>query len=183
MEATAIEPGSVVGFWREAGPERWFAKDEAFDDAIRARFEAVRAAALTGELDDWEETPEGALALILLLDQFSRNLHRGTARAFEADGKALGIAERALAAGHDAAVEPALKVFFYLPFMHAEQLREQALCVRLCYPLRNDETLHYAREHEHIIRRFGRFPHRNSALGRYTSPAEQAYLDGGGFAG
>ncbi|MYZ48995.1 DUF924 family protein [Propylenella binzhouense] len=186
MSAAPIEnprPADLIAFWRAAGPEKWFAKDDAFDRAIRDGFEAARARALRGEFDAWRAHAEGALALILLLDQFSRNLYRGSPRAYEADPMALSIAREALQSGFDGQIEPALRLFFYLPFMHAENLRDQALCVALCYPLFDSNVLWFAREHERIIRRFGRFPHRNEVLGRHTTPAEQAYVEGGGFAG
>jgi uncharacterized protein (DUF924 family) len=176
-------PHDVVAFWRDAGPEKWFRKDAAFDAAIRQRFGALHEAAAAGRLDGWAENPEGALALILLLDQFSRNLHRGSPLAFAQDVRARSVAERAIAAGFDLAVPADLRLFLYLPFEHSEAIADQERCVRLCHALPDRGLLPYARDHERIIRRFGRFPHRNAALGRHTTPAEQAFLDGGGFAG
>jgi uncharacterized protein (DUF924 family) len=181
--AASGTPAEVVSFWRDAGPQKWFRKDAGFDAALKERFGGLHRSAAAGELDGWAETAEGALALILLLDQFSRNLHRGEAQAFAQDAKAKAIAERAIALGFDRAAEPGLRLFLYLPFEHSESIVDQERCVRLCHALPSGDLLPYARDHERIIRRFGRFPHRNLALGRHTTPAEQAFLDGGGFAG
>ena len=178
-----LGPQDVLAFWRDAGPPKWFAKDDAFDRAIKERFQGLHEAAASGGLDRWGDSPEGALALLLLLDQFSRNLYRGTPKAFAQDAKAREVARKALDAGFDAAVDPTLRQFFYLPFMHSEAIADQVRCVLLCHSLEDHGTLPYALDHERIIRRFGRFPHRNPALGRHTSPAEQAFLDRGGFAG
>ncbi len=172
----------IVGFWRDAGNARWFAKDEGFDAEIGRRFEAAHHAAARRELDDWAATAEGALALLLLLDQFPRNLFRGTAHQFATDPLALSFAEAALAAGHDRAVDEPLRVFFYLPFEHSERLSDQERAVALCAGL-SKQVADFAVIHRDIIARFGRFPHRNSALGRIPSPEEQAFLDGGGFGG
>lgn len=141
------------------------------------------ATPVAGKLDDWAATPAGALALIIVLDQFSRNLGRGTAQAFAGDERALALAVRAVAAGFDPLVEAPLRKFFYMPFMHSERLSDQHRSVLLCHALHDPGTLPYAREHARIIRRFGRFPHRNPILGRHTTPAEAAFLAGGGFAG
>ena len=180
-------PNDVTGFWRTAGPSRWFKKSDAFDEAIRVRFEPMHHAAARGEHDDWAATAEGALALLLLLDQFPRNLYRGSAHAFATDPKARAVARAAILAGHDRAVEANLQPFFYLPFEHSEALADQDESLRLCTDLRDrvgdEDTLKWAGIHRDIIVRFGRFPHRNAALGRVTSPDEQAFLDGGGFGG
>jgi uncharacterized protein (DUF924 family) len=177
------EPNDILDFWLAAGPDRWFAKDTAFDADIRARFLAAHEAAARGDLDGWEATREGALALLILLDQFSRNLHRGSAQTFAADPKARGIAERALARGFDAQTPMPLRQFFYLPFMHSEDLADQERSLALYRALGDAGLLAYAEDHADIIRRFGRFPHRNIVLGRATTEAEQAFLDAGGFAG
>lgn len=178
-------PSDIVSFWREAGPRKWYAKDDAFDAAISARFRPAHEAAARGLLWNWEETAEGALALLLLLDQFPRNLFRGSAHAFATDGSALDVAERAIARGFDAATEGVLRQFFYLPQMHAEDIGAQRRCVEAFEQLGAgfEENLKFAREHLEIIERFGRFPHRNPVLGRITTPQEQAYLESGGFAG
>jgi uncharacterized protein (DUF924 family) len=131
----------------------------------------------------WEATPERALALIVVLDQFPRNMFRGAARMFAADALALAVAKRAVARGFDQKLELPKRNFFYLPFMHAENLAEQESCVALSRQNADENTLKYAELHADIIRRFGRFPHRNAILGRSTTPEEQAFLDAGGFAG
>jgi len=173
---------SLVQFWREAGREKWFRRDDAFDALFRHRFMALHLEAAAREHDGWAETAEGALALMLALDQFPRNAFRGTAHMFATDALALVFAEAAIAAGHDRAVAEELRVFFYLPFMHAEDLGHQERCVALCGPW-GGETLKYAIIHRDIIARFGRFPHRNPVFGRVTTPEEQAFLDAGGFRG
>ena len=176
-------PAGVVAFWRDAGPDKWFAKDEAVDREITERFGALHAAAGAGELDAWANTPEGTLALLILLDQFSRNMFRGSAKTYAQDVKALEIARRAVGAGFDREVDPQMRNFFHLPFRHSESIVDQDRSVALAHALGNAEILRYARHHRDLIRRFGRFPHRNQILGRHSSPAEQAYIDGGGFGG
>ena len=175
-------PADVLGFWRDAGPSRWFRKDSAFDEQFRGRFLTAHEAALRGELDAWAGEAQGALALLILLDQFPRNAFRATPRMFESDAKALEIARQAVRGGFDAQVEADLRNYFYLPFMHSEQLADQDLGVQLARAL-GDEPLRYAIMHRDIIERFGRFPHRNAVLGRTTTPEEQRFLDDGGFAG
>lgn len=183
MTATPLpSPQDVVAFWQQAGPQRWFAKDDGFDAEFKARFAAAHEAAADGRLDGWAHGAEGALALLVLLDQFPRNAFRGSARMFATDARAVAVADAAIAAGHDHAVDPELRRFFYLPFMHSETLADQERCVALCAGL--DENTHdYAVLHRDIIARFGRFPHRNPQLGRDTTPQEQRFLDEGGFAG
>ena len=176
-------PEAVMTFWREAGPDKWFEKDALFDDAIRTRFLATYEAAAEGKLSAWEATPEGVLALTIVLDQFPRNMFRGSARAFATDPLARIVSMRALDRGDDQKIEPTLRGFLYLPLMHSERLADQDRCVALHRALGNAENLKYAEEHADIIRRFGRFPHRNATLGRSTTADEQAFLDGGGFAG
>jgi uncharacterized protein (DUF924 family) len=184
LTENAASPADIVAFWREAGEERWFKKDEAFDRDIAERFATVHADAARGRLADWADTPEGALALILLLDQFSRQLFRGKPQAFAQDGMAVDLARASVDAGHDRSVDPRLRMFFYMPFMHSETIADQQRCVCLFHRLVGaTQGLKYALEHAEIIRRFGRFPHRNAILGRHTTPAEQSFLDGGGFAG
>jgi uncharacterized protein (DUF924 family) len=178
-----IEPTDVVSFWQAAGSEKWFSKDEALDAAIRARFLATYEAAAAGDLAHWERTAEGALALVIVLDQFPRNMFRASARTYAADPLARAVADRALARGFDHAVPADLRTFFYLPFTHSEAVADQERCVALYRALGDAESLRYAEDHADIIRRFGRFPHRNAALGRETTPDEQAFLAGGGFAG
>ncbi|MFG1463690.1 DUF924 family protein [Xanthobacter sp. DSM 24535] len=188
MTASIPTPSDIVTFWRAAGYERWFAADPAFDADVRARLlpaheDAVARGAGATVLPDYETTPEGTLALILLLDQVPRNIFRGTPRAFATDPAALAVANRALGHGFDAHFEPKLRGFFYLPLMHAEDLRVQQRCVALYEKLGAEAELKYALLHRDIIERFGRFPHRNPILGRDMTPQEQAYLAAGGFTG
>ena len=171
---------AVVAFWREAGPSRWFKKDARFDAEFCERFRADHFAAARGELEDWLQHPESALALILLLDQYPRNSFRGTGHMFATDGRALAYARRAL--HHLAQIEPDLRGFICLPFMHAENLAVKEESVDL-YTREVPGSLSWAIEHRDIVQRFGRFPHRNEPLGRTSTPEEQQFLDAGGFAG
>ena len=176
-------PAEVIAFWREAGPERWFEKNEVFDEVVRARFLALHERAAAGELKDWENSAEGTLALLLLFDQFPRNMFRGTARAFATDELARAIAAGALLKGFDAQVPSDLRTFLYLPFEHSEDMADQERGLALYTAAGDQDDLKWAQIHADIIRRFGRFPHRNAALGRGTTPEEQAFLNAGGFAG
>ncbi len=173
---------AVTKFWRDAGKDAWFSKSDAFDADFRSRFLDLHYAAARRECDDWLETVEGSLALMILLDQFPRNCFRGTGHMFATDPLALHLAARAIAAGHDLKLETDLRVFIYLPYEHSERLADQDISVDPT-AARATEYLEYAVEHRDIIRRFGRFPHRNAALGRETTAAEQEFLDGGGFSG
>lgn len=182
LQPVAMRPQDVVAFWRDAGPQQWFSKSDAFDAEFRQRFEAAHWAAAGRELDAWLEDADGALALMILLDQFPRNAYRGTAHMFATDPLAQNFAERAIASGLDLAVEPQMRQFFYMPFEHSESLMMQNRGVALMESLDAD-TLRWAVLHRDIIKRFGRFPHRNAALGRQTTQAEQQFLDAGGFSG
>jgi len=142
---------AVGACWRAAGRDKWFRKDDAFDAAIRQLFGALHTEAAAGGLDGWAEAPEPALALILVLDQFSRNLHRNSADAFAQDEKALAIARHALARGFDTAVEAALRSFFYMPFLHAEDLAAQEECVRIFEAHGDENGLEYAIIHRDFI--------------------------------
>jgi uncharacterized protein (DUF924 family) len=173
----------VLDFW--FGPNRaevlefqehWFKSTPEFDAQIADGFAEDYERASAGSLDDLAETPEGALALIILLDQFPRNLFRGTAKAFEADEKARAVARRALDAGHDERLRPQARMFLYLPFEHSEDLADQDLAVVLFEKLENADWLDYAIRHRDIVKRFGRFPHRNEALGRASTPEETEFL-------
>lgn len=179
----APRAGEIVAFWRAAGPKRWFAKSDAFDEALRARFGRRVEEAAAGTLDHWRNVPEGALARILLLDQLPRNLYRETPAMFAADPMAREAADAAIAAGHDKAFARDLRTFFYLPFMHSEDMADQERSLALYEALGDADSLKFAEVHADAIRRFGRFPHRNAILGRDTTPEEQAYLDAGGFSG
>jgi uncharacterized protein (DUF924 family) len=179
----AVTAADVVFFWRDAGPERWFEADDAFDRTVRAKFLAVHEAAARGEFAAWEDDAEGALALVILFDQFPRNLFRGSARAFATDPLARAVASRAIARGFDHATDDIMRPLFYLPFMHSEALADQDRCVQLHEALGDTEAAKYAINHRDIIVKFGRFPHRNRILARDTTTAEQEFLDSGGFAG
>jgi len=183
LTVTDTNPNDIIAFWREVGPEGWFEKNAAVDEDIRTRFLHLHEAAAAGEFKAWEQNAEGALALLILLDQFSRNMFRGEARAYATDPLARAIAAGALVHGFDAQVKPEMRQFFYLPFEHSEDLADQERSVALCKAAGDAEKLKWAEVHADIIRRFGRFPHRNALLGRTTTPEEQAFLDSGGFAG
>lgn len=169
----------VVAFWREAGMGKWFGGGAAFDAECRERFGDAHMSAARRELDGWAADAEGALALLLLLDQIPRNIFRGSAHAYATDGLARHFADGAIAAGHDAAFEPALRAFFYLPFEHSEDLADQVRSVELFQAAGDDTFMPYAIAHRDVIARFGRFPHRNAALGRVDTPEEQAWLEAG----
>ena len=174
---------AVLAFWREAGPDKWFNKDAAFDDEIRTRFLGTYEAAAAGKLADWEATREGTLALVIVLDQFPRNMFRDSGRAFAADPLALAVAKRAIERGFAIATPVQERAFFYLPFEHSEQIDDQERCCALFRATGDADLVKWAELHADIIRRFGRFPHRNAVLGRTTTADEQVFLDSGGFAG
>ena len=178
-----VTPAQVVGYWRDAGPGKWFERDEAFDGAFRERFETAHFAASRGEHDAWASTAEGALALLVLLDQFPRNCFRGSAHSYATDGLARRYARRAVEAGFDLRVESTLRLFFYLPYEHSESLADQDRSMELFAGIGDAELLRYAKLHRDLIERFGRFPHRNVALGRESTREEIDYLASGGFSG
>jgi uncharacterized protein (DUF924 family) len=173
---------AVVAFWQGAGPAKWFAKDPDFDRRFRERFAADYERAARGELEGWLGTSEGALALILLLDQYPRNSFRGTAEMYATDALARRMADAALTRGLDRALPVELRLFMYLPFGHSEALADQDRSVELARGLRPID-LEHAEHHRDIVRRFGRFPHRNPILGRTMTAEEQRYLDEGGYQG
>ncbi|MBM3597059.1 MAG: DUF924 domain-containing protein [Alphaproteobacteria bacterium] len=170
----------VLEFWfSDYAQPRWFVKEPAFDDTIRTRFGQVHRDAHDGRCDRWQDAPEGALALIITLDQFPRNMFRGTPRAFASDEKARAVARLATQRGFDFAVDAERRKFFYLPFEHSEILADQELCLALFRERIGDARLNdYALKHKVIIERFGRFPHRNATLGRETTPEEADFLKG-----
>lgn len=175
-------PAIVIAFWKQAGPERWFKKDDEFDQAFRTAFSALHFQAARRDLDHWVGTAEGALALLILLDQYPRNAFRGTAHMFATDPLARFYARQMLDAGLDKLVEKPLRAFCYLPFEHSESAEDQLLSLQLNQEL-EPKDFKWAQEHADIIKRFSRFPHRNRLLGRVTSCEEDAFLQGGGFAG
>ena len=194
--ADSTTPGDIIDFWigdaaidPAVAKERsklWYRADESTDRDIRKRFGATIARAAAGDLAGWEETAEGALALVILLDQFSRNCYRGTAAAFANDAHALKIAKRALEAGHDRSLSAAGRAFLYHPFQHSESVTEQNRNVKLVATLVETVSPEWtefatsfansAKEHREIVARFGRFPHRNVALNRASSATERDYL-------
>jgi uncharacterized protein (DUF924 family) len=180
-------PKAILDFWfGDSGEARkvWFEVDPAFDAELRQRFGALPAPASAGALDGWAESAEGALALVLVLDQLPRNLNRGHRSAFACDAKARAIARRAIAQGFDRGLTPVRRQFLYLPFEHSEDIADQVESIRLYASLPEgafrDNCVDYARRHHAVIERFGRFPHRNAALGRATTEAEQEFLKGPG---
>jgi uncharacterized protein (DUF924 family) len=185
----ALSPDDVLSFWLGDGStprEEWFRKSEAFDETIRSRFGPAIARAAGGDLDAWKASPRGRLALVILLDQFSRNAMRDTPRAFAQDPLALALALEAIDAGEDASLLPLERAFLYMPLVHAEDRAAQARAVALFEKLAADappslteylrSSLGYARAHRDIVERFGRFPHRNAVLGRATTPEEAEFL-------
>lgn len=172
----------VVAFWRDSGYEKWFQGGDAFDGECRERFDAAHFAAARRELEGWLDSADGALALLILLDQIPRNIFRGSGHAFATDPLARHYADRAIAAGFDTAFEPALRGFFYMPYEHSEAMADQDRSVQLFTALGDAMYIKYAIAHREVIERFGRYPHRNRALGRSNTLEEQAWLDaGGGF--
>ena len=180
------EAERIVDFWlNEVGPEGWYKSSTELDTSIRDEFGGLWEAARNGEYTAWLVSPQKALALLILLDQFPRNMFRGEAKAFASDGAALAVAKRAIVMGHDLKTSEPGRQFFYLPLMHSESLMDQERCVRLMalrMPQTGASNLHHARAHRDVIRQFGRFPYRNAALGRTTTAAERDYLAGGGYA-
>ncbi|QUS41786.1 DUF924 domain-containing protein [Tardiphaga alba] len=180
---TSTTPSDIITFWTDAGWDRWYTRDDAFDAEIRARFLPVYEDARDGKLAAWENTDDGTLALILLLDQFPRNLFRDDPRAFATDAVCCALARRAIARGVGDRVDPVMRQFVYMPLMHSEDMADQEHCCALFRATGETDNLKFADIHADIIRRFGRFPHRNAVLGRDTTAEEQAFLDAGGFKG
>jgi uncharacterized protein (DUF924 family) len=180
--ASSANSAEIIKFWRDAGPGKWFDKDARFDATFHDHFRDAHFAAARREYDAWAAKSESALALMLLLDQFPRNCFRGTGHMYATDSLARMFANRALVEGHDQQVEEALRIFFYLPFMHSEDIADQDRAYQLTEPL-GGLSLESAEEHRDIIHRFGRFPHRNFILGRETTLEEQKFLSDGGFSG
>ena len=182
----SVTPQGILEFWlNEVGQEGWYKSDPDLDDTIRRRFLRAWSAARTGAYDDWLISPDSALALVVLLDQFPRNMFRGAAEAFSSDRRALRLAKQAIARGHDLKIDEPARRFFYMPLMHSENLQDQDRCARLMkcrMPETGRVSLPHACAHREVIRQFGRFPYRNEALGRETSGEEQDYLAAGGYA-
>lgn len=173
----------VSSYWLAAGPARWFNKDAAFDGALKVRFGAALAEARHGAFDHWAETPEGALGLVILLDQVSRNIYRGSPLSFAADARALRIAKRSVARGDLHRMPAPRAMWLLMPYEHSEAIDDQWRCHSLFQTLGMNEMAYWAKLHLDIIAKFGRFPHRNAVLGRKSTPDEIAFLKAGGFAG
>lgn len=172
-----MQPNEVLDFWFvEHGPQDWYSGDPEFDARCAARLADVYLQAVKGELWQWRQTVDGRLAELILLDQLSRQLHRGDAKAFAADMMALALAQEVVSAGLDQGLSVNEKLFIYMPYQHAESLVIQEESLRLFRSLDSDEYLPYAIEHHETIARFGRFPFRNAALGRISTPEELAYM-------
>ena len=178
-----VGPDEILAFWLdECSPEQWYANDPEFDESIRQRFGATWQAAREGSFSMWLTYPSGALAYIILTDQFSRNMFRDDPRAFALDRAALAAAKSAIKKAWDLRIDEPARQFFYLPLEHSENLCDQDRAVRLiCERIEDPKGLLHARAHREVIRQFGRFPHRNAALSRKTTGPEQAHLDAGGY--
>ena len=176
-------PAEIVGFWMDAGPQAWFDKSDDFDRTIAERFGLAMESAASGRLDQWCDAAESALALILLLDQFPRNVYRDSAKAFAQDAHARRIAEKAIAQGLNEGFDTVTRRFFAMPFMHSEDMKDQQRCEALCEQDGDEDGVKFARIHGDIIARFGRFPHRNEILARPSTPEELEFLKDGGFSG
>ncbi|MEO1137383.1 MAG: DUF924 family protein [Pseudomonadota bacterium] len=174
---------AVLDFWfEETKPYQWFRRDDGFDAVCAHRFGALHEAARKGRLDVWRAHPRYALSLIIILDQFSRNIYRDTPLAFAQDGQALAVAREAIGRRFDRLTDDKRRAFFYMPFMHAETLPVQQESVRLfTAQMPGTMNLPFAIEHRNIVKRFGRFPHRNKIFGRVSTPDEIAFLNAGGF--
>jgi uncharacterized protein (DUF924 family) len=176
-QGLAVSPAEVLGFWfEETTPKQWWAKSDAFDRLVDARFGVLHAAAMRAELYTWRADADGRLAEILVLDQFSRNIHRHRPEAFAGDGMALVLAQEAVAAGLDRALDPIRRAFLYLPYMHSESALMHALAVRLFAVPGMENNLDFELRHQAIIECFGRYPHRNAVLGRPSTAAEIEFL-------
>ncbi|MET0580542.1 MAG: DUF924 family protein [Pseudoxanthomonas sp.] len=178
-----VQATEVVAFWREAGYDKWFERDDVFDAEFQRRFHDAHLAAARRELESWMDSADGALALLILLDQFPRNCFRQCAHSYATDGLARSYARRAVDAGFDLQVDAALRMFFYLPFEHSEAMADQEYAIASFARIGDDELMKYAALHRDLIVRFGRFPHRNAALGRESTQEELDYLASGGFSG
>ncbi len=180
-----VKPEEVLSYWLDnVGQVGWYKQDEDLDREIRERFEGTWGHASDGALSLWLTYPSGTLAYIILTDQFPRNMFRGSSKAFSTDAAARAAAKSAISKGWDLRIDEPARQFFYLPLMHAECLADQERCVRLMLtrmPAEGESNLLHARAHREVIRRFGRFPYRNDALGRATKPAEAEFLSNGSY--
>jgi uncharacterized protein (DUF924 family) len=176
-----IEASFVIGFWQKAGPEKWFISDPDFDEDIKTLFGCAPEQALSGSYDKWGEQASECLALILILDQFPRNIFRGSPKAFAFDEAAKTAAKKIIEQGFDQSYQLPLKRFLYLPFMHSEKLEDQRYCIELCEKANDPDGVNFGQIHLDVIEKFNRFPHRNEVLGRQSTPEEIKFLKDGGF--
>ena len=178
-----MQPDEILNFWLQAGPQIWFKKDDAFDQSVKEKFQTLPDQIVDGQYDHWQTHPNGMLASVLALDQFPRNIHRGTARAFAYDETARKFAKTAIDQQWDQQVSDEIKAFFYLPFMHSEDINDQHFCLNLYRKADDEQGVGYARRHLELIEKYGRFPHRNALLGRKSTLEEEDYLstEGAGF--
>ncbi|MBZ0105259.1 MAG: DUF924 domain-containing protein [Sulfuricella denitrificans] len=177
MPASDFCPGDILAFWySEPMRSRWFASTPELDAEIRARHEPLWLEAAAGQLDGWKSSPEGCLALVIVLDQLPLNMFRGEAKSFSTEQQAVAACKFALARGFDKQIARDRLAFLYMPLMHSENLADQDLAVRLFEQAGLESNLRFARHHRELIRKFGRFPHRNAILGRESSPQELDYL-------
>lgn len=178
MDDRALE---LLDAWWEIGEEGWYSQSDETDAMLKERFGDMVAAARAGKLDHWQDAPHTTLALLLLLDQLPRNIFRGTPEAFSSDEQAMKVAESARAKNFDKAYHGVARGFFYMPYMHCEDLEAQNTCCDIFRQIGNQNGYYYALVHMDAIRRFGRFPHRNTILGRVSTPEEELYMKTGGF--
>jgi uncharacterized protein (DUF924 family) len=178
-----LTPADIIGFWVAAGESKWFARDSAFDGMLSVKFGGALTRGREGKFAEWAENADGALALVILLDQFSRNIYRGSPLMFTQDLQALRVARQAIARGFHQKMPASSARWFVMPFEHAEDVEAQWRAVGLLQAMGLNEMLPWARLHLDVIQRFGRFPHRNRVLGRQSTPEELAFLASGGFAG
>lgn len=183
MSEDVTRPEEVLEFWANAGPKKWFAKDTEFDVQIKQQFGTTHDHARNDKLFKWLDTPDNTLALVIVLDQFSRNLFRNDIKTYAQDEQCVAIVHHAMANGFDRKMRHDIGMFMYMPLMHSENISDQKLCLKEMEHLELKEQAQYAKHHLGIIEKFGRFPHRNEILGRTTTSAEQAFLEEGGFSG
>lgn len=176
-------PDDVLDFWEnDLGPDKWYKKESVIDQIIQARFLSLWEQAREGDLGDWHQTAKGNLALIIVLDQFPRNMFRDSPKAFSTDGQALSVAQSMIEKKHDWEIPGLTRQFCYMPFMHSENLIDQDFCVKMMAErMTSGNNLHHARKHWEVIEMFGRFPHRNAILDRQSTPVEEKFLAEGGY--
>jgi len=179
-----ITPESVIDFWQnEVGPKGWYVVEPALDQEIRDRYLDFWLDVKAGEYDNWPGKADGALAILIAIDQFPRNMFRGSGDSFATDEKARCIAKRAIFSGQDLEFDEPMRQFFYLPLMHSEVLADQDTCMRMFKQnMTGEGRFLHPRAHREVIRKFGRFPYRNKAMGRNSTPAEKDYVAAGGYA-